>query len=152
MKKALLLLIVVIFPMIASAQDDNLKWLNDFDKALKISEKKNKPILMYFTGSDWCAPCKMLHQDFFATAKFMQQAEGLVLIKVDIPRRTDIISENQLKENKKLLAKYNKQKGFPQVIALDHTGKILGTQGSYSASLRDPNRYFSFVDMIIENY
>ncbi|GAA3508437.1 hypothetical protein GCM10022393_19590 [Aquimarina addita] len=134
------------------AQEDHLLWIDDFEEALKISEENDKPILMYFTGSDWCAPCKMLQEDFFGTEKFKEKTEELVLVKVDIPRRTDIISENQLKENKKLLAKYNKQKGFPQIIALNHKGEVLGTQGSYSSSLRDPSRYFSFVDMIIDNY
>ncbi|WP_378175637.1 hypothetical protein [Aquimarina sp. SS2-1] len=71
---------------------------------------------------------------------------------VDIPRRMDIISDEQLKANKKLLGKYNKQGGFPNIIALDHTGKVLGNQGSYSSSLRDPSRYFNFVTMIVDNY
>ncbi|MDH7446777.1 thioredoxin family protein [Aquimarina sp. 2201CG14-23] len=151
MKKVVLFLLLILTTVIYS-QEDELHWLTDFETAKQVSEDTKKPILMYFTGSDWCAPCIMLQEDFFYTEKFKQQSQHIVLLKVDIPRRTDIISEEQLKANKKLLGKYNKQGGFPNIIALNHKGKVLGTQGSYSSSLRDPSRYFSFVTMIIDNY
>ena len=150
--KSIILFVLFVIPISVSAQEDNLHWLTDFDAAKKISKNTKKPILMYFTGSDWCAPCIMLKEDFFSTTEFKSEAEKLILLKVDIPRRTDIISEKQLKANKKLLTTYNKQGGFPNIIALDNTGKVLGTEGSYSASLRDPKRYFNFVRTIIDNY
>ncbi|WP_299254404.1 thioredoxin family protein [uncultured Aquimarina sp.] len=151
MKKVFLLISFIITSAVL-AQEDQLHWLTDFETAKQVSENTKKPILMYFTGSDWCAPCIMLHEDFFSTEKFKNQSQKVVLLKVDIPRRMDIISEEQLKANKKLLSKYNKQGGFPNIIAVDRTGKVLGSQGSYSSSLRDPGRYFSFVTTIIENY
>ncbi len=147
-----MLFISLIIASASLAQEDELHWLTDFESAKQVSKDSKKPILMYFTGSDWCAPCIMLHEDFFSTEKFKNQSQNVVLLKVDIPRRMDIISEEQLKANKKLLSKYNKQGGFPNIIALNHNGKVLGTQGSYSSSLRDPSRYFSFVTNIIDNY
>ncbi|WP_298320586.1 thioredoxin family protein [uncultured Aquimarina sp.] len=150
--KKVMLFISLIIASASLAQEDELHWLTDFESAKQVSKDSKKPILMYFTGSDWCAPCIMLHEDFFSTEKFKNQSQNVVLLKVDIPRRMDIISEEQLKANKKLLSKYNKQGGFPNIIALNHNGKVLGTQGSYSSSLRDPSRYFSFVTNIIDNY
>ncbi|WP_299219128.1 thioredoxin family protein [uncultured Aquimarina sp.] len=151
MKKVILFISLIITSAVF-AQEDELHWLTDFETAKQVSEDTKKPILMYFTGSDWCAPCIMLREDFFSTEKFKNQSQKVVLLKVDIPRRMDIISEEQLKANKKLLSKYNKQGGFPNIIAMDHNGKVLGSQGSYSSSLRDPSRYFSFVTTIIDNY
>ena len=150
--KKIVLIISLIISTGTFAQEDTLDWLTDFETAQKISKTHKKPILMYFTGSDWCLPCVMLKEDFFSTERFKNQSQDLVLLKVDIPRRTDIISENQLKANKKLLSKYNKEGSFPQIIALNDGGKIIGSEGSYSASLRDPNRYFAFVTSIIGNY
>ncbi len=150
--KSIVLILLFVIPISITAQEENLHWLTDIETAKQVSRDTKKPILMYFTGSDWCAPCIMLKEDFFSTEKFKLQAEKLILLKVDIPRRVDIISEEQLKANKKLLATYNKEGGFPNIIALDEKGNVLGTQGSYSSSLRDPNRYFSFVTMIIDNY
>ncbi|WP_299438998.1 thioredoxin family protein [uncultured Aquimarina sp.] len=151
MKKIVLFLSLIVTTVVFS-QKRELYWLTDFETAKEISKEAEKPILMYFTGSDWCAPCIMLQEDFFATERFKKLSQRLILLKVDIPRRMDIISEEQLKANKKLLSKYNKKGGFPNIIALNHKGKVLGNQGSYSSSLRDPSRYFSFVTMIIDNY
>ncbi|MBW1296646.1 thioredoxin family protein [Aquimarina litoralis] len=151
MKKILLFLFLAYASSIFS-QDDSLHWLTDFEDAKQVSIDEKKPILMYFTGSDWCAPCIMLDEDFFSTEKFKNQSENVVLLKVDIPRRSDILSKEQLIANKKLLSKYNKDRGFPHIIAMNHKGKVIDTEGSYSASLRDPSRYFSFVSKIIDNY
>jgi len=151
MKRVVLFLLLIV-NTIAFAQNGELYWLTDFETAKEISEDAEKPILMYFTGSDWCAPCILLQEDFFGTERFKQLSQRVILLKVDIPRRMDIISEEQLKANKKLLRKYNKEGGFPKIIALNYKGKVLGNQSSYSSSLRDPSRYFSFVTMIIDNY
>lgn len=150
--KQIVLFLSLIMATTGFSQEHELDWLTNFETAKKVAKDANKPILMYFTGSDWCAPCMMLKEDFFSTEKFKTQSKNLVLLEVDIPRRMDIVSEEQLKANKKLLSIYNKKGGFPQIVALDHKGKILGTEGSYSASLRDPNRYFSFVATIVDNY
>ncbi len=122
--KTILLFLSLIFVTPISAQTDGLNWLTDFESVIKKSKKSKKPILMYFTGSDWCAPCAMLHEDFFSTPEFKKQSSNLLLLKVDIPRWVDIVSENQLKANKKLLDQYNKKGGFPYLVALDHTKKI----------------------------
>ncbi|SEK25732.1 Thioredoxin-like [Aquimarina amphilecti] len=151
MKKTFLFLLL-IFTTVITAQESDLNWLTDFEEAKQIAKDSKKPILMYFTGSDWCAPCIMLQEDFFSTIKFKKQSQNVVLLKVDIPRRVDVISKEQLKANKKLLGKYNKEGGFPNIIALNHKGKVLDSQGSYSASLRDPDRYFSFVSKVIDDY
>lgn len=150
--KKIVSFLIFIFVISAYSQESKLNWFNDFETAKEVSKESKKPILMYFTGSDWCAPCIMLEEDFFSTEKFNKQSQSVVLLKVDIPRRMDIITENQLKANKKLVKAYNKEGGFPSIIAMNHKGKVIDTEGSYSASLRDPSRYFAFVSKIIDNY
>ena len=44
-------------------------------------------MLIFFTGSDWCGPCKMLVEDFFESDKFKEIAEKeFVLYEADFPR------------------------------------------------------------------
>ena len=65
--KNLILLFALALVFNVSAQEEhlsNLNWLTDIDEAKTVSSKEKKPILVYFTGSDWCPPCKMLKQDF----------------------------------------------------------------------------------------
>lgn len=137
-----------------SAQDEqltNLHWLTDINEAKTLSAKENKPILIYFTGSDWCAPCKMLKEDFFNSPKFEEKAKQMVLLMVDIPRRIDIISPEQKAKNKKLVSQYNKEGSFPNLVALNGKGKVIGELSGYTF-LRETDRHFAFVDSLLENY
>ncbi len=42
-------------------------WLTSWDEAAKQSKKSGKPILIDFTGSDWCGWCIKLKKEVFDT-------------------------------------------------------------------------------------
>lgn len=132
-------------------EESNLNWLTDFEEAKQISSKENKPILMYFTGSDWCSPCKMLKKDFFNTPEFEKRAQKMVLLMVDMPRRVDVISKEQKEKNKMLVLTYNTEGSYPNIIALNSRGSIIGELSGYTF-LRETDRHYAFVDSVIENY
>ncbi|CAN0380006.1 unnamed protein product, partial [Ectocarpus sp. 4 AP-2014] len=119
-----MLLVVVFFStFIISAQETaELDWVTDFETAKLLSGKQDKPILMYFTGSDWCSPCKLLKKDFFNSTEFQERADKVVLLMVDIPRRRDILSPEQLRANKELVVKYNNEGSFPLIVGLNNKG------------------------------
>ncbi len=144
--KRLLIIAILFITVVSSAQMEkpNLTWLTNLEKAEKISKEQDKPILMYFTGSDWCAPCKMLKQDFFESAEFKQKSKDLVLVMIDYPRRVDLLSQEQLDYNKTVIAKYNKQQTFPKIVMLNHRGKELGRISGYSPT-RDTSKHFTFL-------
>ena len=146
--KKLTIIFVLCIGFQSIAQD--LKWETDFEKAKKISSKQDKPILVYFNGSDWCGPCKMLKKDFFETAEFEKRAEKMVLLMVDMPRRIDIITPEQKEKNKEMVRMYNTQGSYPTLVALNEHGHILGELGGYSF-LRETDRHFAFVDSVIAN-
>ncbi|MBU2940551.1 thioredoxin family protein [Lacinutrix sp. C3R15] len=150
------LIFIFAFALISNvfAQEEavsNLNWLTDIEQAKSISSKEKKPILVYFTGSDWCSPCKMLKEDFFNTSKFEEKAKSMVLLMVDIPRRIDIISAEQKVKNEALVKKYNKKGGYPNLVALNEKGKIIGELSGYTF-LRETDRHYAFIDSVLENY
>ncbi len=147
--KRSIFLVCVLLTTLLSAQESTLNWRTDFEAAKKEAKKEKKNIFMYFTGSDWCTPCILLKEDFFDTLQFAALAEELVLLEVDIPRKTDVISPAQFAANKKLVSQYNASGGFPTIVVINHKGKVLGSEGSYSSSLRDPSRYFAFTKKMI---
>ena len=59
-RMALAVMISTLFVSTAVAEEG---WLVDFEKAKAQAAKEGKPILMEFTGSDWCPPCKALHKN-----------------------------------------------------------------------------------------
>jgi len=151
MKKIFLAFIVVA--LLSAFQikkaENNVKWLTNLEKAKKISKKTKKPILLYFTGSDWCAPCKGLEDNVFSTERFEYYADNYILVKVDIPRAIDIISEKQLKYNKKLLKIYNNDEHFYYLLVLNHKGQKLGKMKGYYMKY---DYYFSFFDKMLKAY
>ena len=46
----------------------DVNWQTDYKSVLKQAKKDKKNVLVYFTGSDWCPPCKMLKRDLFVSA------------------------------------------------------------------------------------
>lgn len=152
-------LIVVLFfltTLISYSQESesNLIWLTNLEEAEKISQQSKKPILMYFTGSDWCPPCVALKRDFFESEEFSTRAEGFVLLMVDYPRRVDIITPEQMTYNKKIMAKYNQSKSFPKLLVLNYKGQELGKLSGYSSynTYQDTSHHFAFVDKYVSKH
>lgn len=131
------LLILLILPIFMSAQADKAvveqsKWLTNYDSALKKASKEQKNILVFFTGSDWCAPCKMLKKDLFETDDFKTVSEEYVLLYIDIPMNKSILSEKQLQHNKELNSKLNRKGAVPLLKILNPKGKELDQYSGYS--------------------
>jgi len=125
-----------------------LNWTATYKDALKKAKKEKKPILMYFTGSDWCGPCKVLDKDLFHTEKFKALADkDLVLLEVDIPRRKDIVSADKMSENLYLQSKY-KVKAFPTLMMVNHKGRKIAEKKGYVIT----EYYYPFFQAVIGKY
>lgn len=100
-------------------------WLTDLEAAKAQGVKENKPLLVDFTGSDWCPPCKALHKQVFTSAEFAAVASRYVLVELDYPK-----AKPQTPEAKAKNAAISKQygiTGFPTVLLLDaKSGEVFG--------------------------
>lgn len=97
------------------------EWLTDYEQALRLAKEEGKPILMNFTGSDWCPPCKLLKRDVFETDEFARYAnENLILLELDYPFNKEQPPE-LVKQNEGLQETY-KIESFPTLIVLDPEG------------------------------
>jgi protein disulfide-isomerase len=97
-------------------------WTDDFDKAVKYAAATKRPLLLDFSGSDWCGWCIKLHNEVFVKDAFKTYADkNLVLVEVDFPRGKKQSAELKAR-NSKLAEKYG-VRGFPTVVVLDSTGK-----------------------------
>jgi thioredoxin-related protein len=75
----------LLFSTLSFAQD--LTWHTDMEKAISISQKEKKPIMLFFTGSDWCGWCIRLQKEVFKKPEFIEWAKSnVVLVEVDFPR------------------------------------------------------------------
>lgn len=125
-----------------------LDWQTDFKDALKKSKKEKKPVLIYFTGSDWCGPCKILDKNLFHSKKFKDMADkDLILYEANNPQNKDLVEAERMQENYKLISKY-KVKSYPTLVFVNHKGKMIG----YKKGLILTEYYYPFIESVIENY
>jgi len=125
MKLLVLLLVLAMSPLHASDL-----WSTDYEASIKKAAAENRMVLLEFTGSDWCPPCKMQAKEVFDQPEFEKFAEeNLVPVKLDFPRRSGQDPETRA-ANQALAEKFDIE-GFPTVILLDSKGIELAREVGY---------------------
>lgn len=105
-------------------------WLTDLDAAKALALKEGKTVLVDFTGSDWCPPCKALHKNVFESAEFAAAAKKYVLVELDYPRSTP--QSPELKAKNAELSKQFAITGFPTVLLIDaKSGEVFGKTAGF---------------------
>lgn len=118
MKKILITLLLVIGSYAVEAQE--LVWNNNLNKAMEISKKTKKPLLLFFTGSDWCGWCMRLQNEVFKKPEFVTWAtNNVVLVEVDFPRKTALSPELTAQNNE--LQQFFAVQGYPTVWFVNAT-------------------------------
>jgi len=91
---------------------------SDAEEAFRVSSETNKPILLVFAGSDWCANCIRFEKRILSTSDFLEFAEkSIVVLKADFPQRTPLSTATQ-EQNASLAEKYNPGGVFPYLLLL----------------------------------
>ena len=110
-------------------------WMTDLPKAQAKAKAEKKMVLVDFTGSDWCPPCKALHKNVLSSPEFLSYAkDNLVLVEIDFPRTKPQAAELK-KANKELKEKHNIE-GYPTVIVFDSNGKELMKDVGYDGKTK----------------
>jgi len=130
----------------AQTHKSDLHWLMDFEQAKKVAKKEHKPIVMLFTGSDCCPPCKMMHNELFVNKDFIKLSNKVVLLMVDFPRRKPMSAE-QRRKNGQLQQKFHRG-GVPTFVAVSYNEKVLGKISGYMRG--KPERDIAFFKSVIE--
>ncbi|MEM9226600.1 MAG: thioredoxin family protein [Verrucomicrobiota bacterium] len=122
------MLCAAVFLGALSAQAGDAAWGDNFEAAVEKAKEENKPILMDFTGSDWCGWCVRLDKEVFSQSAFKDYAaDNLVLMEIDFPR--DKILTDKVKEQNNALKRKYGIRGYPTLILLSPDEKILWKGG-----------------------
>lgn len=112
MKKIIVIFVFLISGFVAQAQE--LNWHTDMYKAAELSLKEKKPLLLFFTGSDWCGWCIKLQKDVLKTPEFATWAtKNVILVELDFPRTK--AQDEILKAQNAQLAQMFSVRGYPTV-------------------------------------
>lgn len=120
-------------------------WVDNYQTALSKSSELDRPILLVFTGSDWCKNCIALEKELLIQEIFLQYADkNLVLLRVDFPRqKKNRLVEQQSKTNALLAEKFNMEGIFPFMVMIDNEEKVIAKSGYRKGGLEDYINFFN---------
>lgn len=99
------------------------KWTQDLEAARKYANEKDLPLMVMFTGSDWCYWCKLMDANVFSADDFYEYAEeNLVLVTIDFPKDKSKVPDTYQERNQKL-GKEFKIRGVPTYVILKPDGQ-----------------------------
>ena len=152
--KALALIAILVihtgYKEVNDISEDTI-WLANYKNAISKAKVENKPLLIYFSGSDWCKPCAVLEKEVFHTTTFENYAKKkLILLKVDFPRYMKTkLPEEMVAHHKKLAKKYNKKNLFPLIVIVNPKEKVLLKSGYRKNTAEE---YINYLSDNIQNY
>ncbi len=126
------------------------QWQQSFDDAMKLADTDEKPIVLVFSGSDWCAPCIRFKRNILDSQDFKDYAKSnFVLYNADFPRK----KKNKLplelsNSNKSLAEQFNPKGHFPLVVVLDKEKSVLGKTGFNKKST--PMEFISLLNSFVK--
>jgi protein disulfide-isomerase len=130
MKSSSRLLALTLWALSTAAACAAPVWLTDLDEAKKVATKENKPILVDFTGSDWCGYCIKLHAEVFDKPEFEAFAKDYVLVELDFPNKKPQPADVKAK-NREIQQKFAVT-GFPTILLIDaKSGEAYGRESGY---------------------
>ncbi len=127
---------------------DSTLWISNLTLAKVAAAEKGHPIMLVFSGSDWCKPCIKLKTQILLTDTFSIYAKDhFVLLNLDFPRKAkNKLSTEQQAHNDELASKYNMEGTFPLVVIIDVDGKVLASTGYLDLS---PAEYISHLESLL---
>lgn len=127
---------------------DSTLWKTNYEKALSEASSRNLPLVMVFSGSDWCKPCIKLHENVLVTPRFSAWAkDSVVLLSIDFPRqKKNALPSDQTVHNDRIAEQFNPGGVFPLVLVITAEGSVKG-QLTYHDEL--PDQFITQLNQII---
>jgi protein disulfide-isomerase len=147
MKKYIFVLIGLFVMAVFNLFAGDSLWFENIEQAKAKAKETNRPMLLDFSGSDWCVWCKRLDKEVFSKSAFQAYAkDNLILVNLDFPQFTS--QSDELKKQNQELAQTYKIKGFPTVVLLSPDGKEIGRTGYQPGG---PEKYVKHLKSIIDD-
>lgn len=143
--KKLLSLVVLLCTASSYAQN----WQPTYAKAITLANEHERPLILVFSGSDWCAPCIKLDEWIWQSDEFRSYAkDNYILYRADFPRKKDNrLSKELVAQNSELAERFNPKGYFPLVVLLNESEEVLGTTGFKKVP---PSEYITHLNTFIK--
>ena len=124
------------------------EWTMDLEAAKALAAETGLPLLLNFTGSDWCGWCRLMDRQVFSQEAWKTYAkEHFVLVWLDFPQNKALVPDEFAERNNRLLQEFEIG-GFPTFILLDPDGQTRLGQAGASRDV-DPERFIAALEDIL---
>ena len=121
------------------------------NRAYEQSTTESKPIMLVFSGSDWCKPCIQLKKDILESPEFTEISDQVIFMYLDFPyKKANRLSKAETKHNEQLAEQYNKEGHFPRVLFINNKGELL--QEVLYEKGKPTETFIANIKKIIDNY
>lgn len=111
-----------------AGQPGQIQWYTNYNQAVQEAQRTRLPIILFFTGSDWCGWCKKMQQEIFSSPEFVQSAgNSFIFVEVDFPMNKQLPPEIT-QQNTQLKQKYGVT-GYPTLVILDYNQNFVAESG-----------------------
>lgn len=132
-------------PLPAATHDG---WLHEFDEAVAAAKNQGKDILVDFSGTDWCLPCKRLWSQTLSQREFIELASRyFVLLDIDNLVR-DPMPEGRKERYDALQERYGIH-AFPTVVLATAEGLPYAATGLLEQQ-NNPRAYWQHLERLRE--
>lgn len=96
------------------------EWCTDFEQGLAVAAAEGRPLLVEFTGSDWCPPCMYVRSKVLPSKEFQGFVKKYnpVLVELDFPREIS----PELRAQREVVAERYMIDAFPTMLVADSQG------------------------------
>nr|AFD03129.1 thiol-disulfide isomerase [uncultured bacterium W5-77b] len=114
-------------------EKENIHWMTNYVEATTQAKETNKPLLLYFTGSDWCPTCISFDREILSKKEFSEKAgDSFIFVTVDLPRKK-VLPPELVAQNEQLREKFNIN-GFPTIVLLNKDEERVADLGYFETS------------------
>ena len=94
------------------------EWTEDINAAIEQAAVDDKDLMILYTGSDWCPPCKLLEKEVLSQKEFLFEIDPhYLLVKLDFPQQVEQDPEIA-QRNQEWAVRFGIE-GFPTVVLTD---------------------------------
>jgi len=148
MEKVVFSLVVLVMGFWNVAGASCVNWFTDYSEALEQAREYDKPLVVFFTGSDWCEWCVKMDDEVFESGDFVANSgDGFVFVKIDFPM--NVCTPNDVIERNKALKDHYNVVSFPTVLLLANDGRQIAMTGYFSGGAEP---YSEFLSENVGNY
>lgn len=134
-------------PTRSAASSEELEWCDTYTESIEKAKTTGKPLLILFTGSDWCPACMKLEREVLSKPEFVRGvSDNFVFYRAEFsdPSPEALAST----PDSVLLDRYNVNM-FPTIVVIDGNGKQLFSL-NYKAG--GPNVYVQELNQKLRTY